>query len=240
MLLSSLASSRGFSARAYAARTYEAFMPPFAKHGGYCDGSTRGFLRRAAAGASVPHTGVADDQANAFARLAPLVACLAGDPSLLRCVEQAVRVTQASDLAVACGVQAARVLEAILLGAAPSEAVAAAIARCEASGSPHDALSAALSAARLPHDEAVALLGRNCHLPGSLASAVHALLVFPSYEDAVNATIAQGGCNASRAGFIGACWAAAQGEAAIPNKWKARFTAYSRTAELADEMLLTN
>lgn len=42
------------------------------------DRSTKSFLRRYAAGALPPHTGSADDQANAFIRLPPLVALYAG------------------------------------------------------------------------------------------------------------------------------------------------------------------
>ena len=168
----------------------------------YVDGSTRGFLRRARAGALPPATGVEDDQANAYARLPPLVAALAGDAALRPAVRGAADACEADEAAGA------------------------------------DALRAALARAGQPHADAVAELGRNCHLPGSLSSAVHALLAHgDDYAAAVRATIAQGGCNASRAGFVGACLAARHGAEAVPADWAALTAGYADTAALADAAL---
>lgn len=57
------------------------------------DRSTKNFLRRYAAGAAPPLTGTADDQANAFARLPPLVALHAGAErgELVAAVERMIR-----------------------------------------------------------------------------------------------------------------------------------------------------
>lgn len=57
------------------------------------DRSCKAFLRRYAAGALPPLTGAADDQANAFTRLPPLVALFAGGgrARLLGAVERMVR-----------------------------------------------------------------------------------------------------------------------------------------------------
>lgn len=57
------------------------------------DRSTKSFLRRYAAGAVPPLTGSADDQANAFARLPPLVALYAGAQreELVAAVERMIR-----------------------------------------------------------------------------------------------------------------------------------------------------
>lgn len=211
--------------------------------GGYVDASTRGFLSACLAGREVPHTGVHDDQANAFARLPPLVAALAGDARLLPAVRSMVRVTQDSACAAAHGAAAARVLEAIVLGATPAEAVRAAAAAPGNGGDCDDgddddeegraALRSAIALESEAHADAVAELGRHCHLPASLACAAHAVLTHCDYAAAVRDTILQGGCNASRAGFIGACFAAAHGTGAIPPAWRSACATYERTAVLA-------
>jgi hypothetical protein len=43
----------------------------------------------------------------------------------------------------------------------------------------------------------------------------------------------QGGCNASRAGFVGACFGAAHGPDAVPPAWRAKFMLYEETLERA-------
>lgn len=268
VLLASMAETRGgFSAPLYALRSFELFsVPPFPSPAAYLDASTRGFLRRCALGHSVPRTGVADAQANAFARLPPLVAALAGDASLPAAVAAMVGVTQAGGAARGAALAAAAVLERIVVsGAAPGEALravaaeglppawlaaaaeAAAAAGEEAGGGGGDdeggvgagvrALRAAAARAGDGHAPAVAALGRNCHLPGSLAAAAHALLAYGGYAGAVRGVTLQGGCNASRASFVGACFAAWQGEGAIPEGWAAAHAAHGRTAVLADRVL---
>jgi ADP-ribosylglycohydrolase len=132
-LLQSLVETRGFSAEAYAARNFAVFgAPSFAAAGGYLDGSTKGFVRAVRGGAAWPSCGVDDAQANCIVRLPPLVAAFAGDAQLLPVVADMIRVTQASDTAVAWGTAAARVLEKVILGAAPPDAVRAVIADLQA------------------------------------------------------------------------------------------------------------
>lgn len=180
-----------------------------------------------------PNLGVDDDQANAFARLPPLVAALAGSPRLSAAVVEMVTTTQRNSLAAGSGLAAARVLELCVLGKnTPAEAVRVAADAMGASpGS--EALRLAISLQRESHADAVAELGRHCHLPASLASALHGVLTHTEYAAAVRDTILQGGCNASRAGFIGACFAASQGASAIPAAWCSQCASYERTAAQA-------
>lgn len=274
-LLHSLVETGGFSPEAYAACTFATFgAPAFTAGGGYLDGSTKGFLRAVRAGAGWPDCGVPDDQANAVARLPPLVAAYAGDPQLLPAVEQMVCVTQNSDIAVAWGTAAARVLEAVILGATPADAVGLAIRQLrdpararpgELDAQVADAMDAAVALAGATHADAVTQLGRNCHLPGSAQSPMHATLTTTrrddgagAYQAAVLDTIlqaracicsycalamrsrhadAQGGCNASRAGFVGACFGAAHGVEAVPAAWRAKFSLYALTLERAEALL---
>ena len=56
----------------------------------------------------------------------------------------------------------------------------------------------------------VVILFHCCHpdLPTSLQSTLHGLVTASSYVEGVRSTMLVGGCNASRAGYIGACMAA--------------------------------
>ena len=252
LLLQSIAERKGFSAHAYCALAFARLGDP--EYDGYRDGSSKGLVRSCHAGRGVPHTGVEDDQANALARLPPLVALLAGDARLLPAVEAMIQVSQSSDIAVAHGRLAARILERCLLGAPTPEAAVRQVAGetlREAGGSASDAearasLSDALAAASLSHEEAVTKLGRNCHLPGSFKSPVQRLAcsVAPElggaslspYAAAVTDTILQGGCNASRACFIGACFGACHGLDAVPPAWREKTTQFAQAAAWADTL----
>ena len=46
----------------------------------------------------------------------------------------------------------------------------------------------------------------------------------------------QGGCNASRAGFVGACFGAHAGADAVPPAWRAKFLLYEETLARAEAL----
>ena len=48
---------------------------------------------------------------------------------------------------------------------------------------------------------------------------VHAMITSKTYKDAVHKTIKAGGCNCSRANFVGAYFAALKGFENIPSSW---------------------
>jgi hypothetical protein len=113
------------------------------------------------------------------------------------------------------------------------------------------------------HADAVTLLGRNCHLPGALQSPMHALVCarptqagVSAYQAAVMDTILQvrppallyafaarltaapqGGCNASRASFVGACFGAAHGVEGVPQAWRDKFLRFDETMERAQALV---
>ncbi|KAL4451369.1 hypothetical protein ABPG77_009441 [Micractinium sp. CCAP 211/92] len=126
VLLRSLVEAGRLDLTHYAAAVFAAFGPGYA---GYRDRSTKNFLRRYAAGAAPPLTGTVDDQANAFARLPPLVALHAGAErgELVAAVERMIRVTQNDPVAVAYGTAAALILEAVVQGANVAAAVASTV-----------------------------------------------------------------------------------------------------------------
>lgn len=170
-LLRSIVDAGGFSPRAYAEGNFSWFADKgYQADGGYLDGSTKGFLRNMRAGQLWPNCGSDDHQVNCMVRLAPIVAAFAGSPLMLPAVEDAIRVTQNDEIAVAWGCAAARVLEATILGASPATAVLATISALKAPWrafkTPLDAdivaaLEVAVEIADRPHMAAADMLGRN-------------------------------------------------------------------------------
>ncbi|KAG5847365.1 hypothetical protein ANANG_G00125270 [Anguilla anguilla] len=129
VLLESLSECDGLNVEDLKQRTYKAFGPgseydtpvndPYREKGGprpqlpiegpWRHASLKGFLKNVDAGKK--ETGCEDDQIDGIAKLAPIVARYAGKPELLEKVEDAIRVTQDSDLCIAETLAAARILE---------------------------------------------------------------------------------------------------------------------------------
>jgi ADP-ribosylglycohydrolase len=238
-----------------------------------------------------PATGADDAQADCVARLAPLLALYAGDPRLMQLVAAVTRVTQASSTAVAWAVAAAAVLERLMQGQGAAAAVRetadelrrlqhqpdgeqqqqqplqqdTAAGRLPISGQLAAQVAAqlerVLQLARAPHAEAVEQLGRNCHLPNSAQTPLHAVLhqewllaqqgggncggmlslQAPAdkqrvFAAAVRDALAAGGCCASRAGYAGACLGAMLGGDAVPRAWLDSYEAAGRVQELSEAL----
>ncbi|XP_066294263.1 crystallin J1A-like [Branchiostoma lanceolatum] len=133
-MLESLAECQGLDIADLKERTYRMFGPgtdydntrnsEYKPHGGVkksypINGSWRhfsikDFLKKTEAGKD--DTGSKeDDQVDGATKVAPLVALYAGQPCMLEKVEDALRVTQNSDTAVAAGLTTARILEQYIL-----------------------------------------------------------------------------------------------------------------------------
>ena len=69
------------------------------------------------------------------------------------------------------------------------------------------------------HSFVVKKLGMACSYPGTFNSSIHAILSSTNYQRAILKTIKAGGCNCSRANFIGAYFAALKGLNSIPKSW---------------------
>ena len=67
-----------------------------------------------------------------------------------------------------------------------------------------------------PHSIVVKKLGMACSYPGTFNSSIHSIINSLSYKEAILRTIKAGGCNCSRANFIGAYFAALKGLGTIP------------------------
>ena len=58
-----------------------------------------------------------------------------------------------------------------------------------------------------------------CSYPGTFNSSIYTILNSKNYKDAILKTIKAGGCNCSRANFVGAYFASLKGINSIPKSW---------------------
>ena len=70
-----------------------------------------------------------------------------------------------------------------------------------------------------PHNIVVKKFGKACSYPGTFNSSIHAIITSKSYKNAIIKTIKAGGCNCSRANFVGAYFSAKNGFKSIPKDW---------------------
>ena len=54
----------------------------------------------------------------------------------------------------------------------------------------------------------------------------------------VRSTLKAGGCNSSRAGFIGMCLAAKEGPSSIPESWKEKTLRFKEVSELCEKLMV--
>ena len=69
------------------------------------------------------------------------------------------------------------------------------------------------------HTKVVKKFGKACSYPGTFMGSIHAMITSNNYKSAIIKTIKAGGCNCSRANFVGAYFAAFKGINNIPKNW---------------------
>ena len=69
------------------------------------------------------------------------------------------------------------------------------------------------------HIKVVKKFGKACSYPGTFMGSIHSIITSKNYKSAVTKTIKAGGCNCSRANFVGAYFAAHDGLEGIPPAW---------------------
>jgi len=69
------------------------------------------------------------------------------------------------------------------------------------------------------HIKVVKKFGKACSYPGTFMGSIHVIITATSYKSAVIKTIKAGGCNCSRANFVGAYFSALKGFKGIPMQW---------------------
>ena len=68
-------------------------------------------------------------------------------------------------------------------------------------------------------------LGMACSYPGTFNGSIHSIINSTNYKQAILKTIKAGGCNCSRANFVGAYYSALKGLDSIPRSWILKTTA---------------
>ena len=69
------------------------------------------------------------------------------------------------------------------------------------------------------HTKVVKKFGKACSYPGTFMGSIHVMITSNNYKSAIIKTIKAGGCNCSRANFVGAYFAAYKGLKNIPPPW---------------------
>jgi len=149
----------------------------------------------------------------------PVAVKFAGQPRLVEAVVKVATTQSTWPVAVRHAVVAARIIEAFILD---REDPVLSIAREIQSDFPEISREVEEVEASLAVDHSTAvgqIFGRPCYNPGSFLGSLHAVLSSHSYPEAVRKTIIAGGCNCSRAFFIGAMLGAKYGVEGIPADW---------------------
>jgi ADP-ribosylglycohydrolase len=202
------------------------FVARFSTYQGYLDHATRDTLTNVEAGEPFTASGADDDQLATASRLAPLVVAHLEDPELLAVVEQATRVTQNNDVAVAVNQANAVILRSLLRGAAIENALEDALLHPGIPEVAKELLARGRAEAALSTVEATRKLGQSCPLPRSFPAAVQALSRHgEAFDEAILATVRAGGDNAGRAGMLGAWLGAHLGLQGVPAAWRQRLEA---------------
>tara|TARA_B100001029_G_C14991179_1_gene412143 strand:+ start:81 stop:1028 length:948 start_codon:yes stop_codon:yes gene_type:complete len=69
------------------------------------------------------------------------------------------------------------------------------------------------------HIKVVRKFGKACSYPGTFMGSIHSIITSSNYRSAIVKTIKAGGCNCSRANFVGSYFAALKGLNDIPSSW---------------------
>jgi len=83
----------------------------------------------------------------------------------------------------------------------------------------------------LNHQKAAKKFGMACSYPGNFKTSIHVILNSKSYKDAILKTIRAGGCNCSRANFIGAYFSAINPNQILNSNWLKKCS-YSRAISI--------
>ncbi|XP_071097526.1 crystallin J1C-like [Haliotis cracherodii] len=202
--------------------------------GPYRNGSVREFLQKYSEGKT--NTGSdTDDQMDCVIRSIPVVALYAGKADMLQKVEDFVKISHNTPVAVSCALSSARLLEYYIIHGKSPDAVEQTASKL--SDDQAGKLRAVLQKKDTPHNDVAKAFGRACTVPGAWQTAVHAIINASDFIGPVRTTSRAGGGNCSRSGYIGACMAAQYGLDSIPESWRSRTNHYNEIKNLADELV---
>lgn len=176
-------------------------------------------------------------ETDGFCCALPVVVKHAGEKDLVEKVLRVATTQSTWPVAVRHAVVASKIIEAFIQGAIdPFKQVEDAV-RSEFPEI-YKELQTIKSMSNTPHTEAVGyVFGRPCYNPGSFMGAIHAVQTSSSFPEAVRKTIKAGGCNCSRAFFIGGMLGARDGLAGIPQDWILRTTQAEKIMQTAIDII---
>lgn len=155
-----------------------------------------------------------------FCLAVPLVAGYAGTEQLGKVTREAIETMVTWPTAVQHGQVAARILEEMILRGEEYEVMSVVAEIAGKFPEVVRSVQAVEQVLDMEHTRAVNyVFGSPCYNPGSFQGALHAVLTTTTYAEAVRKTIRAGGCNCSRALFIGAMCGARYGISGIPVEW---------------------
>jgi ADP-ribosylglycohydrolase len=248
VLLESIATRGKFDPRAFGRSFVEIFRPGL--YAGYFDLATTGTLENFTKfGEAKPgddfdfQQGADDNQLATASRLGALVVRYWNHPDLLSIVEQATRVCQNNEQAVAYMKFNALLLSELLNESDVQTALAHAtekIGTFEPKLGPDIRLQVhhASNLVSKAVTDATLAFGQSCPLPKSFPSSIHALLKHAdNFATAVLAVLRAGGDNAGRAAMVGGWLGAHLGIDAIPEPWRARLSCGRRISAAVEKIL---
>jgi ADP-ribosylglycohydrolase len=203
------------------------------------DGALKAFAENVKAGKTYPECGADDNQAICYMKVVPVTCLYAGKPELKQKVEQAIRVHQNNDVAVAFGVAAACILErALLTGSLPDASFMESLGLDQVKDAwkkAEEFSELELLMLQISHEKMKGkedspfydLAGRSCAMPGAFIAtsflfqraSISRSSIFgkDAYAKALRANILASGDTCSRAVLIGSVLAAAIGY--VPQDW---------------------
>jgi ADP-ribosylglycohydrolase len=207
------------------------------EYSGRKDGAIKAFVENVKAGKTYPECGADDNQAICYMKVVPVTCLYAGKPELKQKVEEAIRVHQNNDVAVAFGVASACILErALLTGSLPDASFVESLDQQvkDAWNKAAEFLDLELLLLQISHDKMKGeedssfydLAGRSCSMPGAFiapsflfqrASSSTTKPGKDAYAKALRANILASGDTCSRAVLIGSVLGACIGD--VPQDW---------------------
>lgn len=260
VLLESIAKNGKFSVREFG----QTFVTTFeeGKYMGYRDKATRETVNNYRKFTGPPEhfdfqQGTDDYELATGSRLASLVVRYYDSPDLLSLIEQATRVCQNNDRAVAYMKMNSLLLLQLLDGHEVVTAVQEADRQfADLQGNPASQGNPSLHGSNPAIDEvrlktkqsldrlsldvtkATLSFAQSCPLPGSYPSTLHAFLKYPNdFQAAILATLRAGGDSAGRAAMLGAWLGAHLGMEGIPENWRTKLNYKDRISKAVDAIL---
>ena len=237
LMLKHLAKHRQFNHMVYQLE-FRAFFGPGGEYSGYVDSPTRQTIRTLLPldAKSFPATsGADDDQMPALATIPVLVATHQGTvDSLMKQVEEVVRITNHNDIAVSAAKCAAAMLHGVLMGKSMNQAATDALPLAE--DNLRLLLEQALALEALDSIAAANRFGSACHVTEGLPIVFHIAKHARDYMTAIQANIRAGGDSCGRSIMLGAVVAAHLAtqnstDSGIPLPWLARYRKLTTAAD---------